>query len=81
MQTYALDTSAVALVLYDKEFKSINLDASGVLRLTTEKQVRIKVLKEEGTSYVIHLTSDETRFGETLTKRGKNYCFKYRKYG
>ena len=48
MQTYALDTSAVALVLYDKEFKSINLDASGVLRLTTEKQVRIK---EEGTSY------------------------------
>lgn len=51
MQTYALDTSAVALVLYDKEFKSINLDASGVLRLTTEKQVRIKVLKEEGTSY------------------------------
>ena len=51
MQTYALDTSAVALVLYDKEFKHIHLDASGALRLTTEKQVRIKVLKEEGTSY------------------------------
>ena len=51
MQTYALDTSAVALVLYDKEFKHIHLDASGALRLTTEKHVRIKVLKEEGTSY------------------------------
>ena len=30
-------------------------------------------VEEEGASYVIHLTSDETRFGETLTKRGKNY--------
>ena len=33
------------------------------------------IVEEEGASYVIHLTSDETRFGETLTKRGKNYWY------
>lgn len=32
-------------------------------------------VEEEGASYVIHLTSDETRFGQVLTKKGKNYWY------
>lgn len=51
MSSYEKDTSAVALILYQNEFKVINFDASGSLRLHTEKHVRIKILKEEGLSY------------------------------
>lgn len=51
MTVYDKDTSAVALILYDNEYKVINFDASGSLRLHTEKRVRIKVLKEDGVSY------------------------------
>ena len=32
-------------------------------------------VEEENAAYVINLTSDETKFGETLTKRGKNYWY------
>jgi len=32
-------------------------------------------VEEEGASYVIHLTPDETRFGTVLTKKGKNYWY------
>lgn len=51
MTEYDKDTSAVAVILYDNEFKVINFDASGSLRLVTEKHVRIKILKEEGVSF------------------------------
>lgn len=34
-------------------------------------------VEEEGASYVIHLTSDETRFGETLTKEEKIIGMKF----
>lgn len=51
MTTYSQDTSAVAVVLCEKELKYIHPDAAGDIRLTTENHVRIKVLKEEGVSY------------------------------
>ena len=33
------------------------------------------IVNQEDTSYVIYLTSDETRFGDALTKKGKNYWY------
>ena len=48
MTSYQLDTSAVALVLYEDLNMIIDFNATGGFSLVRKKHMRIKILKEEG---------------------------------
>ena len=48
LSEYAPDTSAVALVLYEKQYSTVDMNATGAFALTTKTHMRIKILKEEG---------------------------------
>ena len=48
MTSYQLDTSAVALVLYEDLNMFIDFNATGGFSLVRKKHMRIKILKEEG---------------------------------
>lgn len=51
MTEYQLDTAAVALVLYDKKYVTVDFTASGDMVQTIDVHKRIKILKEEGVDW------------------------------
>lgn len=54
MTTYPKDTSAAAVVLYEKEDIMLDMDANGRFVLITDRHMRVKVLKEEGLDWADH---------------------------
>lgn len=69
MTSYPKDTSAAAVVLYEKADIMLDMDANGRFVLITDRHVRVKVLKEEGLDWADHsiLRYVDTDLRETVS--------------